>query len=125
MRHASPLAVEGSPLRRSGPSPLSVFKLSPPFKFGLLFAVAGAGLPGGIAAGPAAQAAPIGVASAPVGGLTYTVPASIDATGTTDVSDALNDWIANHTTDGTAEEPNRLVFDGTYRVEYGLMIGNA
>jgi hypothetical protein len=67
--------------------------------------------------------APVAGAS-PAGGITYTVPGTIDATGTTDVSDALSAWIANHTTDGTADAPNRIVLNGTYRVEYTLMIGN-
>jgi hypothetical protein len=58
------------------------------------------------------------------GGRTYTVPSSIDATGKTDVSDALSIWIAEHTTDGTATAPNRIVLNGTYRVEYTLMLGN-
>lgn len=58
------------------------------------------------------------------GNRTYTVPGSIDATGATDVSDALTLWIANHTADGLPGAPNRIVFNGTYRVEYTLMLGN-
>lgn len=55
---------------------------------------------------------------------TYTVPATIDATGTTDVTDALNTWLATNTADGVPGAPNRIVFNGTYRVEYGLSIGS-
>jgi hypothetical protein len=78
----------------------------------------------GFASIPPAHAAPA-APKAPAGGRTYTVPPSIDATGTTDVSDALTLWIAQQTADGTAAAPNRLVFNGTYRVEYTLMLANA
>ena len=58
-----------------------------------------------------------------VGGVVYTPPASIDNTGQTDVTDALNQWIAADTADGTAGDPSVIQLNGTYRVEYGLMIG--
>ena len=57
-------------------------------------------------------------------GTTFVVPASIEATGTLDVSDALNDWLRTGTEDGTLSAPNRIVLRGTFRVEYGLTLGN-
>jgi hypothetical protein len=56
-------------------------------------------------------------------GTTFVVPSSIDATGTFDVTDQLNRWIATQTSDGTADARNRIVFNGMFRVEYGLKIG--
>lgn len=58
-------------------------------------------------------------------GSVFTPPSSIDSTGTTDVSDALSQWIENSTSDGSATTPSIIRLDGTYRVEYGLSIGSA
>ena len=58
------------------------------------------------------------------GGVVYTPPSRIDNTGRTDVSEPLNSWIATETADGTAEDPAVIDLDGTFRVEYGLTIGN-
>jgi hypothetical protein len=57
-------------------------------------------------------------------GSSFVVPASIDATGATDVTDELNDWLANSTADGVSANPNRIVLDGIFRVEYGVTIGS-
>jgi hypothetical protein len=64
-------------------------------------------------------------AAATVAGTTFVVPSSIDATGTRDVTDELNLWLATGTTDGAPGVPNRIVLKGTFRVEYGLTIGNS
>ena len=58
------------------------------------------------------------------GGVVYTPPTTIDNTGATDVTDALNTWIAQETSDGTSGDPSAITLKGTYRVEYGLTVGN-
>jgi hypothetical protein len=56
---------------------------------------------------------------APVTTATYTVPASIDATGATDVHVSLNAWIEG-VPDGSV-----IVFpDGIYRLSQGIMLGS-
>jgi hypothetical protein len=72
-----------------------------------------------------APGSPAGAAEPPGGGRTFVAPPSIDATGATDVSDALNAWIAHGTADGAPGAPNRIVLRGTYRVEYGLSVGSS
>ncbi len=66
-----------------------------------------------------------GVAGASPTPTTYTAPATIDASGATDVSDALSWWIATQTASGVPGTPNRIVLNGTYRVEYGISIGSS
>jgi hypothetical protein len=64
-------------------------------------------------------------AAATTVGTTFVVPSSIDATGTRDVTDELNLWLATGTADGAPGIPNRVVLNGTFRIEYGLTIGNS
>jgi hypothetical protein len=59
------------------------------------------------------------------GGQTFVAPPTIDATGVTDVTDPLNRWLATDTSDGRPGAPNRIVLNGTYRVEYGLSLGSS
>ncbi len=55
---------------------------------------------------------------------TFTPPASIDNTGSKDVTQELNDWLATGIEDGTPEDRNIVQFSGSYRVEEGLSIGS-
>ncbi len=87
---------------------------------GLVIALAAALLAGSTVSGIVRHA--IGAPAAT--GTVFTPPAGIDRTGTTDVSDALSNWIGTSTSDGTAATPNVIDLDGIFRVEYGLAIGN-
>jgi hypothetical protein len=75
---------------------------------------------------PPVMSSPTDIAAAATTvGTTYVFPSSIDATGTRDVTDELNLWLATGTADGAPGVPNRVVLNGTFRVEYGLTIGNS
>jgi hypothetical protein len=87
--------------------------------------LAGMALVLGLLAPAAVSANSAAAAPAPGGGQTFVVPPSIDATGVTDVSDQLNDWLARETTDGRPLTPNRIVLRGIFRVEYGLTLGSS
>jgi hypothetical protein len=78
-----------------------------------------------VLAGTMLAPAAAGAADPSEGGRTFVAPASIDPTGATEVSDALNAWIAHGTADGTPGAPNRIVLRGTYRVDYGLSLGSS
>lgn len=58
-------------------------------------------------------------------GSVYEVPASIDATGETDVSGALQDFLVTTVQSGTPEAPSVVRFapGGTYRSDYSLVLG--
>ncbi len=77
------------------------------------------------ALGPSVPTTLAAAAVAEPGATTYVAPDTIDHSGATDATDALNAWIATGTDDGVPGRPNRIVLNGTYRIEYGLSLGSS
>lgn len=74
------------------------------------------------AAAPTPGATPVRAPAVAVGGV-YTVPASIDPTGRTEVSDALQQWLASIPA-ASAAKPITVRFqpNATYWLDYGLVL---